>query len=85
MKIGNVWIVSDDILSDRRLALSKNGLLITQYVEDVDLLFSSFAILKRNFENYNPNFLKKPASNCSENGLDWPDGKKIYEYVVLFI
>jgi hypothetical protein len=80
MKIGNVWIVCDDILADKEFSLSWNGLLITEYIQETDLIYYSLAILKKTFENFGGIMFKKPATNCSENGLDWPAGRKIYEY-----
>ena len=42
-------------------------------------MYDSLTILKKSIEKINPIQLKKPPS-CSDVGLDWPTGKKIYEY-----
>jgi hypothetical protein len=58
---------------------SFEGLLVAEYNEEVDLIYYSFAIVKKVFEALTVATFKRPASNCSENGLEWDLGKKAYE------
>jgi hypothetical protein len=55
------------------------GLLVAEYNEEVDLIYTSLAIVKKVFETLTVAPIRKPASNCSENGLEWEIGKKAYE------
>lgn len=43
-------------------------------------MLNGFALIKRAFEGMNLAVIKKPASDCSENGLEWEPGRKAYEY-----
>lgn len=56
------------------------GFLIAQHMDEWDLLYYSFSIVKKIYESYNASLLGiKPANNCTENGLNWPTGAKFYE------
>lgn len=58
------------------------GILIAEYVEEVDLVYYGFTILKRAIAGLNlAGSFKKPASNCNEHGLEWDQGRKVYEYI----
>ena len=51
-----------------------------QYVEELDLLYNSFAITKKIYEFYNSSLLfKKPSENCNEIGLNWATGLKFFK------
>ena len=57
----------------------RKGLLVVENInERLESLHDSLVLLKNSIEKINPVQLKKPPS-CSEAGLDWPTGKKIYE------
>lgn len=45
------------------------------------MLHYSLAIIKNSYENLNKYLLPKPAANCSVNGLEWAEGKKVYELI----
>ena len=75
-KSDNVWIISQDILKSRELALKRNGFLIVQYTEEIDLLHSALKIIKNTFESYSSSVIRnKPAKSCKETGLNWKTGK----------
>ena len=76
----NVWIICDEILKNPELALLRNGFLIAQYIEEIELLYSSLAIIKKSFESYNSSIIMdKPGANCSENSKEWHSGKFFFE------
>ncbi|CAF0713911.1 unnamed protein product [Brachionus calyciflorus] len=79
---GNVWITNDQILSNKTFSKLTNGVLIAEYVEGVENLFYSLAIIKKAYETLYPYQLKKPPLNCSDNGLEWDLGRKIYEEII---
>ena len=46
-------------------------------METTDLLHFSLGVIKKAYEGMS--MIQEPAANCSVNGLEWPDGKKVYE------
>jgi hypothetical protein len=56
---------------------------LAQYKEDIHVVSFAFAMLKQAFEKLNVISLKKPATDCNENGLDWDIGRKIYELALI--
>jgi hypothetical protein len=53
---------------------------MTKYIEEKNLLYQAFTMLKKTYGNFKLNVLKKPPSSCSDNGMDWLVGRKAYEY-----
>lgn len=78
---GDVWITNDEILQNDTFSKLPNGILAAEYYEVEEKLYFALALIKKTYETFLPYQLKKPPSNCSDNGLEWDIGKKIYEYL----
>jgi hypothetical protein len=81
---GNVWILSEEILNRNDLNNDKRtGFLTVRYVEDDEAMLYTLTIIRDSLQDMMYKDIRnRPPSNCSENGLDWSTGKKMYEYVI---
>ena len=62
-----------------RTNFNTQGLLFPEYVEELDIVYFAFSLVKKAYESLYAHQIKKPPNDCSENGLTWDMGKKIYE------
>jgi hypothetical protein len=80
MTPGNVWIVCDGVLSERSRVAKQNGLLVAEFVQEADLVYTSLVIIKKVFlKLISTTSFTNPPQNCEESGLQWEAGTRAYE------